>query len=205
MHWIRTEYENKLDGLKRRTKETDEYIEGIEDQLEYLENQSRRNNVKIMGVDEDLEEKTWDDTEKIVRKLIHEKLNFEEDIAIERAHRVGKKQRQSTSRPDGSKVNDRPRPIIVKFTRWKQKEEILRAARQKKPMGLVFYPDLAKRTLQRRAEDIPRLVAERKKGKIAYFIMDKLVVRDKPPDRPGDRSDDHDDEVFINVSGRNRR
>ena len=54
------EYENKLDGLKRRTNETDEYIEGTEDQLEYLENQSRRNNVKIMGVDEDLEEKTWD-------------------------------------------------------------------------------------------------------------------------------------------------
>ena len=78
-----------------------------------------------MGVDEDLEEKTWDDTEKIVRKLIREKLNLEEEIAIERAHRVGKRQRQSTSRPDGSKVNDRPRPIIVKFTRWKQKEEIL--------------------------------------------------------------------------------
>ena len=54
-----------------------------------------------MGVDEDLEEKTWDDTEKIVRKLIYEKLDFEEDIAIERAHRVGKRQRQSTSRPDG--------------------------------------------------------------------------------------------------------
>ena len=108
------EYENKLDGLKCRTNKTDEYIEGIEDQLEYLENQSRRNNVKIMGVDEDLEEKTWDDTEKVVRKLIREKLNFEKEIAIERAHRVGKRPHQSTSRPDGSKVNDRLRPIIVK-------------------------------------------------------------------------------------------
>ena len=68
-------------------------------------------------------------------------------------------------------------------------------------MGVMFHPDLAKRTLQRRAEEIPRLVAQCKKGKIAYFIMDKLVVRDKPPDRPRDGSDDHDDEVFINVSG----
>ena len=58
----------------------------------------------------------------------------------------------------------------MKFTRRKQKEEICRAARQKKPMGVMFYPDLAKRTLQRRAEDIPGLVAERKKGKIVYFI-----------------------------------
>ena len=74
-------------------------------------------------------------------------------------------------------------------------------------MGVMFCPDLAKRTLQKRAEDIPRLAAERKKGKIAYFIMDKLVVRDIPPDRPRDRDglDDQNDEVFVNVSGRNRR
>ena len=111
-----------------------------------------------------------------------------------------------TSWPDGSMVNDQPRPVIVKFTRWKQKEEILRAARQKKPMGAMFYPDLAKRTLQGRA---PRLVAECKKGKIVYFIMGQLVLRGKPPDRPRDRDglDDQDDEdeVFVNVSGRNRR
>ena len=42
-------HENRLDSLKLRTNETDEYIEVIEDQLGYLENQSRRNNVKIMG------------------------------------------------------------------------------------------------------------------------------------------------------------
>ena len=84
-------------------------------------------------------------------------------------------------------IDDRPRPIIVKFTRWKQKGEILRAARQKKPMEVMFYPDLAKRTLQRRAVDIPRLVAEAKLHILSWI------------------SDDQDDEVFINVSGRNRR
>ena len=75
-------------------------------------------------------------------------------------------------------------------------------------MGVMFYPDSAKKkTIQRRAEDIPKLVAECKKGKIANFTMDRLVVRDKPPDRPACRygTDDQDDEVFINVSGRNRK
>ena len=76
------EYENKLDGLKSRTNETDEYIEGIEDQFLYLEDQSRRNNVKIMGVDEDLEEKTWDDTEKIVRKLIRSALKRKSPLNV---------------------------------------------------------------------------------------------------------------------------
>ena len=86
-----------------------------------------------------------------------------------------------------------------------ERKKILRAARQKKPMGVMFHPDLAKRTLQRRVEHISRLVAERKKGKTAYFIMDKLVVRDKPPERPRGGSYDQDDEVLVNVSGRNRR
>ena len=62
----------------------------------------------------------------------------------------------------------------MKFTRWKQKQQIIRVARQKKPMGVMFYLDLDERTLQRRAEDIPRLVVGRKKGKLHSFIMDRL-------------------------------
>ena len=40
---------------------------------------------------EDDTEKTWDDTEMIVKKMIREKLGIEEDVKIERAHRIGKK------------------------------------------------------------------------------------------------------------------
>ena len=76
----------------------------------------------------------------------------------------GNKPRPSDRRHDGSKVNsDRPGPIIVKYTKWKQKETVLHTARQKKPKGILFYPDYARRTLNRRAEKIPRLLAERKK------------------------------------------
>ena len=61
----------------------------------------------------------------------------------------------------------------------------------------MLYRALAKRTLQRRAEDIHRLVAERKKGKIAYFIMEKLVVKDEPLDsRPRDGSDSEENEIL---------
>ena len=60
----------------------------LEDQNEYLENQSRRNNIKI-GVDEGKDkEKTWDDTEIIVKDLIKKKLNYEDEIEIEQAHHV---------------------------------------------------------------------------------------------------------------------
>ena len=42
---------------------------------------------------------------------------------------------------------------------------------------------MAKRTLDRRTEQIPDLIEERKKEKIAYFVMDQLVVRDKEEPR----------------------
>ena len=37
-------------------------FEALENKVEYLENQSRRNNIKIFGVPEEENEKTWDDT-----------------------------------------------------------------------------------------------------------------------------------------------
>ena len=60
----------------------------------------------------------------------------------------------------------------------KQKEGILKATREVKPKEIHFFQDLLG-TLQRRADQIPKLIAERKKGNTAYFIMDKLVIHDR--------------------------
>ena len=79
--------------IKSINKELNEGFEDLEWKNEYLENQSRRNNIKITGVPEGEEEKTWDDTEAIVKNLISDKLGIEGEVEIERAHRVGKKQR----------------------------------------------------------------------------------------------------------------
>ena len=76
--------------IKSINKELNEGFEDLEWKNEYLENQSRRNNIKITGVPEGEEEKTWDDTEAIVKKLISDKLGTEGEVEIERAHRVGK-------------------------------------------------------------------------------------------------------------------
>ena len=54
----------------------DREIEKLEVKQDYIENHSRRNNIKIMGVEEKNEENTWEDTEKVVQKLFQEKLGF---------------------------------------------------------------------------------------------------------------------------------
>ena len=138
--------------------------------------------------------------------MIRKKLSYEDEIKIERAHRVGKKHRRG--RQDGSGKTP-PRSIVVKMSNWKVKEAVLQEARKIRPEGVMFYNDPAKRTLNRRTEQIPEMVKYRKQGLQAYFIWDRLIVKDKDGKlirprsrpRPSDEGedlfsdDDEDDEV----------
>ena len=59
---------------------------------------------------------------------------------------------------------------------WKDKERILKKARASKPDGVKFLADLSRHTLGKRQELVPDMIAARKSGKIAYFVLDKPVV-----------------------------
>ena len=85
---------------------------------EQLEAQSRRENLKFYGMNED-EDETWDQSETKIRDYLSTELNMDEArIKIERAHRL----------PGKSK----PRPIIVKFSHFKDKDAVLRKYRVKR-------------------------------------------------------------------------
>ena len=138
------------------------------DQQEYLENQSRRNNVKVFGIPEkDAKDglESWEESEQLVKHEIKSNLKIEVGLNIERAHRVGKIRPQLPLRHDGSKVKVRPRPIIVWFQSWKDKEMVVKKVRQLKPESIQFYEDYSKRTLDGRGkkEKIPELIQARKK------------------------------------------
>ena len=106
-------------------------------------------------------------------------VELEGEHAIERAHRVGKPRPLFCCKKDGGRVKNPSRPIVAKFSTWKQKEAILIAARRTKPKDVQFYQDLSARTLEKRSEKIPQLIGMRKEGKTAYLVLDQLVVRDK--------------------------
>ena len=111
-----------------KAQDQEGFMDYVEEQMEYMENQCMRNNVKILGLKENKEKETsWEETEKIVKNVIWNQLQIKEDIHIERAHRVGKP-RPLGSHDDASDNDDadRPkltRPIVAKFTFWKQKEK----------------------------------------------------------------------------------
>ena len=49
-----------------------------------------------------------------------------------------------------------------------------------KPHGIHIYEDLAKETMAKRKELLPKLKRAKEEGKIAYFSYDKLIIKDRP-------------------------
>eukprot|EP00794_Sanderia_malayensis_P002193 gene2193-2496_t len=113
-------------------------VGGLEDQVEYLENQSPRNNIQINGV-AGQENETWEKSEELVKELVKEKLEPTGNLEIERAQSVGKKRSHDQARPDGSSYG--PRPIVAKFVCWKQCEMIVASAQQKHPEDKLVTRD----------------------------------------------------------------
>ena len=132
-----------------------------------LENRSRRNNLRINGIPE-VPNETWELTEDLVKSTLKEKLSLNTDVHIERAHRVGK--------PNGQ---GRARSIVCRLYDWKDKNHILKQARIQKPTGLFINEDVAETTMEKRREQMPKLRQAKQNGKIAYFVLDKLVIKDK--------------------------
>ena len=144
----------------------------------YLENQSRRNNLRFEGLLEDNGE-TWETTEEKVKKVLVDKLNLEPVPEIERAHRAGRPTRHDgTPKPRTKKK--KKRTVVCKFTSYKAKESILKTARRMKPEGLHIFEDLAEETMEKRRAQLPKLRQAKAQGKIAYFSLDRLIIIDRP-------------------------
>ena len=91
--------EKKVQNIKEKAEHLDERIreiyewqldpEYVHNKLVELEDRSRRNNLRIDGIKEKVGE-SWEDCEAEVEKLFREKLDIEDKIIIERAHRTKK-------------------------------------------------------------------------------------------------------------------
>ena len=90
-------------------------------------------------------------------------------MEIERAHRVGKF------------MSDKPRPVIAKFLRFTDKQNILRNSRKLKGTNVFINEDLCEASMVKRRDLLPQLKQARGQGKIAYFSHARLVIQDPLP------------------------
>ncbi len=113
--------------------------------MEYLENRSRRNNVRLLGLTEG---KEGANIKGRIKMILSEGLGIDVDseYEIERAHRS-----------PGSCLDDDqpPRLIVIKFLRSTARDEVLKAVREKR--GAVWsgckislFPDMTKELAERR-------------------------------------------------------
>ena len=166
----------KLQELDSAIEEIQDDLDHQEEQMEYLENQSRRNNVRVDGIPEE-DNETWEETEAKVKQVLKDELNLPSAPDIERAHRVGKSSRRPASAQNSA---NRPRTIVCRLRDWKERETILKCARRIKPDNIFVKEDLSPATLEKRESQRPKMEAAKRAGKIAYFVLEKLVIRDGP-------------------------
>ena len=107
--------------------------------------------------------------------MLQEKLHLSFEPVIERVHRTGTRSRPGAA--DG--INTCPSTIVCRLRDWKQKDEILRAARKTKPPSMFLSEDLGNETMEKRKAQLDKLKETKRAGKMAYFVLDRLVIKDR--------------------------
>ena len=140
---------SKFDELEKERKEKDELINSLQIEVSSLkvevknlekkaddqEQYSRRNCLLIHG----LTETKTEDTDEMVLDVINNKLNIEmSQISIDRSHRLGKR------KGPGQK----PRAIIVKFTRYKDRHHVFRNKKLLKGTGISVTESLTVKRME---------------------------------------------------------
>ena len=92
--------------LQEENKKLNDKIDDMEDNLDYTENHSRRNQLLIHRIPWPQGKETWDDCEVKIKIMFRNKLNITSDLHVEGAHRVGT-------------------AIIVKFLSFKGRELVM--------------------------------------------------------------------------------
>ena len=139
-----------------------------------LEDASRRNNLRFDGLSQ-AQGEDWHASEAKIKKVIKEKLGIE-NVEIERAHRIGKEERDDPSQK---------RTIIAKSLNYKDKEKVMREYRSCKLWEERLYTneDFSEETMEIRKELFKQAKELRKKGKFAKVIHNRLIsfdVRQNP-------------------------
>lgn len=132
--------------------------------IDDLENRLRRNNLLFHGVAED-ENETWEVSEEKVVDVLKRKMQHAiEYRAIERAHRVGRKQ--------PGKI----RPIVVKFAFFKDRESILRKKKLLQGSKIHVTEDFSQeiRDIRRRLWELT--ASDRERNVKTFLVFDKIKI-----------------------------
>ena len=160
----------QLNEYKKKNEENVQKINKLEEKLDNLENYSRKNNIRIDGVEEPSSE-TNEMLHVKVKKLIEEKLQSK-NVDFETIHRLPVNKGQTST----------PRTIIARLTNYRTRDDIMKNKSKLKGTGIYLNEDLSENTMKARKEKLEEFKKARSLGKIAFFKGKNLIVRERRND-----------------------
>jgi hypothetical protein len=156
---------SRIDELERER-------DSLRDDLVYMKSQSMRNNLVFTGVPE-VDKESPEITESLLRKHINEALNIAKETAdaikFERVHRS-----------PGEPTRGKTRSIIAKFSFFKDKEVVRRQWKHLDGTGFNVFEQFPPEVVAKRRKLLPKMKAERAKGKRSWIAYDTLYVDGRP-------------------------
>ena len=157
-----------ISSLKLSTTTLSKENEKLKAALLELRCRSMRDNLLIMGITEAKGE-TYSTAEILVRAFLQEQLGIPEEevkkIHIERAHRLGQRKEQG-----------KPRPMVVKFTSSKRKDEVFALAKKLKGTRFFITSQYPAEVVEKRRKLIPVMNSFRQRGQKVRLVIDKLYI-----------------------------
>lgn len=155
--------EEKIQPIIEENKLLKSEVDILNKKIKYLDNMNKKNNIILHGVKE--KENSYEGLLNIIKDILLT-LNVKiENNEINKYYRLGKKQ-------EGNK----DRPILICFTSYHKKVEILKNKR-KTPQKIYITEDFSKETLEMRRNLKQQLKEERDKGNEAFIKNNKVIVK----------------------------
>lgn len=138
--------EHTCESVDTRVQKLEKQIQSMAEHIDDLENRGRRKNIRVIGLPEDAEGSS---PTKFFESWIPDLLGLDTKagrVKIERAHR--------TLAPKPG-PNQRPRPVLIRFHNFADKQRVMDAARRcgtvkYKESTIMFFQDLSAAVLRKR-------------------------------------------------------
>ena len=126
-----------------------------------LEDRSRRNHLQILGIKED-PRKSWEECENKICNMLEENWIWTQ----ERAYCVEEKS------------NDKERAIVVQFSFYKDKINILTNCKKLKGTKISIFEGFSQEAMEIRKEKLKEVLANRKLRKISYLQYRSVICKE---------------------------
>lgn len=126
------DHEKERKAAKLETDKLTEQVEKIkelEERINYQGDYSSRKNVRISGIEECDGSETWEQTATSITSMLQDKMQLP-GLVLERAHRVGPSR------------DAKPRTIVARFSRYCDRESVMRNASKLKGTNIFVNDDL---------------------------------------------------------------